>query len=166
MSSCDWSSDVCSSDLQNSKESYACMMASVVWRNPETSLFELRLFCLKFGCFPFTRHTANNISLWLKKVQCDWKLFPIDCVTATPHGAAAMVRACILAGLPPVSVCDAHNLQQCVQYSIGFTQGSLNVHSRFTQGSLKVHSRFTQDSLNVHSRFTQRSLNVHSMFTQ
>jgi hypothetical protein len=38
---------------QNSKESYACMMASVVWRNPETSLFELRQFCLEFGCYPF-----------------------------------------------------------------------------------------------------------------
>jgi hypothetical protein len=45
---------------QNSKESYACIMASVVWRNPETSLFELRQFCLEFGCFPFTRHTDDE----------------------------------------------------------------------------------------------------------
>ena len=111
---------------QNSKESYACMMASVVWRNPETTLFELKQFCLEFGCFPFTLHTANNISLWLKKVQRDWKLFPIDCVTATPDGAATMVRACILAGLP-VSVCDAHNLQRCVQYSIGFAGPGVGV---------------------------------------
>jgi hypothetical protein len=104
---------------QNSKESYACIMAYVMWRNPETSLLELRQFCLEFGCFPFTRHTAKNVCLWLKKVQRVWKLSPSDCVTATPDGAATMVRACILAS-PPVSVCDAHNLQWCVQYSIGF----------------------------------------------
>jgi hypothetical protein len=44
----------------NSKESYAFIMASVVWRNPETSLLELRQFCLEFGCFPFTRHTDDE----------------------------------------------------------------------------------------------------------
>lgn len=104
---------------QNSKESYACIMASVVWRDPETSLLELRQFCLEFACFPYTRHTANNICLWLKGVQRAWKLSPTDCVTATPDGAAAMVRACISAKLS-ISVCDAHNLQRCVQYSIGF----------------------------------------------
>jgi hypothetical protein len=103
---------------QNSKESYACMMASVIWRDPETSLFELRQFCLEFGCFPFIRHTANNVCVWIKRILRTWKLSPSDCVTATPDGAATMVRACILANLP-VSVCDAHNLQRCVQYSTG-----------------------------------------------
>ena len=50
---------------QNSKESYACIMAYVMWRNPETSLLELRQFYLEFGCFPFTQHT-------------DWYLYGIS----------------------------------------------------------------------------------------
>lgn len=109
---------------KNSKESYACMMASVVRADRTTKDFSLIQLCLEFGCFPFVLHTAKNISIWIKRALQTWGLRVEDCVAATPDGASSMVKACVLADVP-VSVCDAHNLQRCVLYSTGHAGGGV-----------------------------------------
>ena len=107
---------------------------------------------LDFCVFPFTKHTADNISTWLVRTLLQYDI-PCEYIcSVTPDGAGPGVKGIkMVPGLAnKVNVCMQHQLQRCVLYAIGIAGSATNCRNPDARDLLKVNKRVVQFSHQVH----------------
>lgn len=115
---------------------------------------------LDFHVFPFTSHTATNISKWLTEVLLMHEI-PVTAISGvTPDGASDAQGGC--KGVPglasKVDKCHLHDLMRCVLYAIGLAGPRAACPNEAARDLVNTNKRFVQ--LSHQSRDVERSATV------
>ena len=107
---------------------------------------------LDFHVFPYTSHTADNISRWLVDLLVAHSCPAAQFCGVTPDGASPGLKGLrMVPGLSDlVSVCFQHDMQRAVKYSIGQAGSKVNCPSPDARDLTKINKRVVQFSHQVH----------------
>ncbi|KAL1500555.1 hypothetical protein AB1Y20_013210 [Prymnesium parvum] len=138
---------------RNSGIAYAAVHASMVMVASDESVYskESPPLCLMdellhFRAFPYTKHTAKNISEWLVGLLTAEQILAEAISGVTPDGASDGQAGCkLVEGLKSkVDVCQLHELQRCILYSIGLAGSKQNCRNRDFRDLIRVNKRLVQ----------------------
>lgn len=130
---------------RNSGVAYVCINDTWI-RETENKGLRVVNEVLDFHVFPFTSHTAENISTWLVGVLARHEI-PADAISGvTPDGASDGQAGCrsVAALQYKTDVCHLHDLMRVVLYGIGLAGTKSNCANTDARDLVKVNKRFVQ----------------------
>jgi hypothetical protein len=133
----------------NASESYGAIYFSFIWHDAVTGKRSLEQFLLEFMTFPRKRHTHINLANWILSVL---KLYDLDrnqIELFVPDGAANGLKALNKIGAR-WRVCDAHQLQRCIQYGTGEAGGNNCMNPEFRQLLKRNETMVTKLHTSIH----------------